>query len=179
MMHSDVMRSGRLLPVLILLLALAAPALAADEKPLAVIDSQRIMEEYDAARDAQEQYQKFLRELEREVADKEKALSALMEEIESQKMLLGEDALKAKVDQFEQRKAEYFQFRETIEQRAESEYKAKVQPIMDQITTIVERLGKEKKVGMIVDAASLVVVYVDPDYDLTNDVLAALVRGDD
>ncbi len=36
-----------------------------------------------------------------------------------------------------------------------------------------------KKVGMIVDAASLVVVYVDPDYDLTNDVLAALVRGDD
>ena len=127
--------------LLVAVAALAGPA-AAEHKPLAVVDSQRIAEEYEAARDAQEQYQKFLRELELEVAEREKVLTAMAEEIESQKLLLGEDALATKVQAFEQKRAEYFQFRESIDQRAEAEYEAKITPILDQIKTIVERIGK-------------------------------------
>ncbi|MCB1184888.1 OmpH family outer membrane protein [bacterium] len=164
--------------LLVAVAALAGPA-AAEHKPLAVVDSQRIAEEYEAARDAQEQYQKFLRELELEVAEREKVLTAMAEEIESQKLLLGEDALATKVQAFEQKRAEYFQFRESIDQRAEAEYEAKITPILDQIKTIVERIGKEKDYGMIVDSAALAVLFLDPKYDLTNDVLAALARGDD
>ncbi|MEN8008303.1 MAG: OmpH family outer membrane protein [Candidatus Krumholzibacteriota bacterium] len=159
--------------------ATCGSVLAADDIPLAVVDSQRIAEEYEAARDAQEQYQKYLRELELEVADKEKELTAMAEEIESQKMLLGEDALATKVQAFEKRRAEYFEFREGIDQRAEAEYKDKISPILDQIKTIVERIGTEKNYGVIIDSAALAVLYIDADYDLTNDVLAALARGDD
>ncbi len=166
-------------------LALVAGALlaagvagAAELKPLAIIDSARIAEEYEAARDAQEQYQKFIRELEREVADKEKALTALMEEIDSQKLLLGQDALATKTQQFERQRAEYFQFRESIDQRAEAEYKTRIQPILDQVKTIVERLGKERNYGLILDSAAVSVLYVNPEFDLTNDVLQSLVRGD-
>ncbi|MBK6732564.1 MAG: OmpH family outer membrane protein [bacterium] len=156
----------------------ATVAQAADPRPLAIIDSQRIAEEYEAARDAQEQYQKFIKELEREVADKEKALTALMEEIDSQKLLLGQEALATKTQQFERQRAEYFQFRETIDQRAEAEYKTRIQPILDQVKTIVERLGKERNYGLILDSAAVSVLYVNPEFDLTNDVLQALVRGD-
>jgi Skp family chaperone for outer membrane proteins len=151
---------------------------AAELRPLAIIDSQRIAEDYEAARDAQEQYQKFVRELEREVGDKEKALTALMEEIDSQKLLLGQDALATKTQQFERQRAEYFQFRESIDQRAEAEYKTRIQPILDQIKTIVERLGKERNYGLILDSAAISVLYVNPEFDLTNDVMQALVRGD-
>ena len=153
-----------------------APAAAAD-RPLGVIDSQRIADEYDAARDAQEQYQKFLRELELEVTDREKQLTSMAEEIESQKMLLGKDALATKIQQFEQKRAEYFQFREGIDQRAEQEYTAKITPILDQVKTIVERIGKEQGYGLIVDSAALAVLYIDPDFDLTDEVLAGLARG--
>jgi len=172
-------RSAGILALVVLSLAAAGSALAADAIPLAVVDSQRIAEEYEAARDAQEQYQKYLRELELEVSNREKELQAMAEEIESQKMLLGEDALATKVQAFEKKRAEYFEFREGIDQRAESEYKAKISPILDQIKTIVERIGKEKNYGLIVDSAALAVLFVNPDYDLTNDVLAALARGDD
>lgn len=167
--------------LLLLVIAVVTPALAgaADEKPLAVVDSQRIAEEYEAARDAQEQYQKFLRELELEVEEREKVLTAMAEEIDSQKMLLGEDALATKMQAFEQKRAEYFQFRESIDQRAEAEYKAKISPILDQIKLIVERLGKEQGYGIVVDSAALAVLYIDSDYDLTNSVLAALARGDE
>jgi outer membrane protein len=172
------MVSGTL--ALVAVVAMSAPltALGADDRPLAVVDSQRIAEEYEAARDAQEQYQKYIRELELEVSEKEKELSSMMEEIESQRMLLGEDALATKMQQFEAKRADYFQFREGIDQKAESEYKAKISPILDQIKTIVERIGKEKGYGVIVDSAALAVLYIDSDYDLTNDVLAALARGD-
>lgn len=167
----------RVLAVAAVLLA-AVTAGAAELRPLAIIDSQRIAEEYEAARDAQEQYQKFIRELEREVTTKEKALTALMEEIESQKLLLGQDALATKTQQFERQRAEYFQFRESIDQRAESEYKTRIQPILDQVKTIVERLGKERNYGLILDSAAVSVLYVNPEFDLTNDVLQALVRGE-
>lgn len=155
----------------------ALPALAAEGTPLAVVDSQRISEEYEAARDAQEAYQKFMRELEMEVAEKEKELAALADDIESQKLLLGEDALATKVQQFEQKRAEYFEFRDGVEQRAEQEYTTRITPILDQIRTIVERLGKERGYGLIVDSAALSVLFISPDYDLTNEVLAALAKG--
>ena len=166
--------------LMLLLVGVVLPTMAqAEEKALAVVDSQRIADEYEAARDAQEQYQKFLQELELEVGEREKVLTAMADEIESQKMLLGEDALATKMQAFEKKRAEYFQFRESIDQRAEAEYKAKITPILDQIKTIVERLGKEKGYGIVVDSAALAVLYLDSDYDLTNDVLAALVRGDE
>ena len=164
-----------LIPLVILMAGMASAA----DRPLAVVDSQRIADEYDAARDAQEQYQKYLRELELEVAEKEKELTALAEEIESQKMLLGEDALNTKMQQFEKKRAEYFTFREGLDQRAEQEYNAKITPILDQVKTIVERIGREDDIGLVVDSAALAVLYINSDYDLTDRVLAALARGEE
>ena len=57
-------RAGYLALAVLALMVGSSPALAADDLPLAVVDSQRIADEYEAARDAQEQYQKYLRELE-------------------------------------------------------------------------------------------------------------------
>ncbi len=173
--------SGLIFLVLAGLVGIVSPgnALAKADKPLAVIDTQRIADEYEAAKDAQEQYQKFLQDLQKEVDQREKELTSMAEEIESQKMLLGEDALATKMQQFEQKKAEYFQFHDGIDKKAEQEYNTRISPILDQIKTIVERIGKEKGYGLIIDAAAVSVLYVDPDYDLTNDVLAALARGDE
>ncbi len=164
-----------LLTAVMLLLPVAAQA--GDPKPLGVIDSERIVQEYGAAKDAQTQYQKFLQDLEQDIADREKDLQRLTEEIESQRMLLGEDALRLKMTEFEDMKSDYFSFRESIETRAENEYKAKIQPIIDQVKLIAERIGKEKGFGIIIDTAALTTVYIDDDIDLTDEVLSALVRG--
>jgi Skp family chaperone for outer membrane proteins len=161
------------------LACLLAPlgAAAKEAKPLAVVDSERIVQEYGAARDAQAQYQKFLQGLEQDISDREKDLQRAAEQIESQRMLLGEDALRAKMQEFESQKADYYQFRQGLEGRAESEYKAKIQPIIDQVKLIAERIGKEQGYGIIVDAASLTTLYIDAEVDLTDEVLTALVSG--
>jgi outer membrane protein len=151
---------------------------AAANKPFGVVDTQRIVEEYEVARDAQEQYQKFLKDLEKEVAEKERALQRLVEEIESQKMLLGEEALNAKLRDLETRKAEYFSFRDQLDQRAQQEYKDKIGPIIAQVKTIAERIGKEEGFGIIIDSAAFTVLYLDEAMDMTDRVLQALARGD-
>jgi len=171
----------RMLFVVLLGLAVLAPvtAQAEDYKPLGIVDSQRIAQEYEAARDAQEQYEKFLEDLKREIEDKETELAQLADEIDSQKMLLGEEALATKMQAFEKKRADYFTFREGIDARAETEYTSKIKPILDQVTTIVERLGKEKKFGLILDSAALGVLFLEPDFDLTDDVLLALAKGEE
>ncbi len=166
-----------LLPLLLFVGLLPAAAAAADTKPLAIIDSNRIVEEYDAARDAREQYQKFLQDLQKEIEDKERALQKMAEEIESQKMLLSEEKLATKMQEFDNLKADYFDFRNQVDSRADQEYKAKIGPIIDQVRTIAERLGKEEGFGVILDSAALTILYLDNSVDLTDKVLAALMRG--
>ncbi len=169
--------AGLLLAAILIAGATAAPA--ADVKPVGVIDSNRIVEEYDAARDAQAQYEKFLRDLEKEITEKEQELQSLAEEIESQKMLLAEEKLADKRQQFENLRADYLEFRKQVDSRAEAEYKEKIGPIIEQVRLIAERLGKEEGFGLIIDVASLTVLYLDDSVDLTDKVLAALVRGTD
>jgi len=167
-----------LLTTFLLVTALSTVALAAD-KPFGVVDSQRIVEEYDAARDAQAQWQKYVRDVEKEIGEKERELQRMVEEIESQKMLLGEEALNVKLQELEQQKAEYFRFREQADERVQTEYQAKIGPIIEQVQTIAERIGKEEGYGIVIDSAAFTVLYLDPDVDLTNKVLSALARGDE
>jgi outer membrane protein len=167
--------------VLILLLAMlalsAATATAADKVALGVINSERIVQEYGAARDAQEQFQTFMMELQQEIADREKDLQLMIEEIESQKMLLGQEALRTKLAELESAKSEYFEFQQSADSRAETEYQAKLQPIIDQVKLIAERIGKEEGYGLIIDIASVTTLYIDADVDLTDKVLESLIRG--
>ena len=139
-------------------------ASAAEGKPFAVINSDRIVQEYGALRDAQEQYAK-------------RDLIRMDEEIDSQKLLLGEDALAARLEELENLKAEYYEYQGTLEAKAEAEYNAKIKPFIDQVTTIAERIGKEEGWGIIIDSAALTTVYIDDGIDLTDKVLAALVSG--
>ena len=162
---------------LLLILSLAAGAAAADKTAIGVIDSERIVQEYGAARDAQEQFQTFMEELQQEITDRENDLQLMLEEFESQMMLLGEDAQRARAEEIEKARSDYFEFRETADTRAENEYQAKLQPIIDQIKLIAERIGQEEGFGLIIDVASLTTLYIDDDVDLTNKVLEALVRG--
>jgi outer membrane protein len=179
-------RSGRSLPLVLAVAGLLATSImgparawADDAKPVGVIDSNRIVQEYDAARDALEAHEKFVKDLENELEDKERELQRLAEEIESQKMLLSEDKLAERMQEFENKRDGYFEFQKQSQDRAQAEYKEKIGPIIDQVRTVAERIGKEEHFGVIIDAASLTVLYLDSSVDLTDKVLAALVRGED
>jgi outer membrane protein len=145
----------------VLLLAVLAPVAAqAADKDFGVVDTQRILTEYEAARDAQEQVEKFVRDLDKE-------------------MLLAEEAYAAKTRELEQQKAEYLRFREQADQRVQQAFMEQIGPINDQVMTIAERIAKEEGFGIIIDASAFNILYLDPAVDLTDKILAALARGED
>ena len=174
------MRGFRWLVPLTLLVAVSfcGEATAADPRPFGVIDSQRIVEEYEAARDARQQVEKFMRDVEKEIGDKERELQRLQEEFEAQQMLLGEAARAQRLQALEQKKDEYFRFRGQVETRVQQEYDEKLGEIIQQVKTIAERIGKEEGYGIIIDKAAFSVLYIDDAVDLTNRVLEALARGE-
>jgi len=172
-------RSGGLLLAFLMLSALAPGLAAAADRPFGVVDTQRILQEYEAAKDAQEQVEKFVRDLDKEIEEKARALSRLNEEFESQKMLLAEQAYTAKIKELEQHKEDYLRFREQADQRVQQALMEAMGPINDQVMTIAERLAKEEGFGIIIDASAFNILYLDPDVDLTDKVLTALARGED
>lgn len=163
----------------LLMLMAATASLAEDAKPMGVVDSQRIVEEYEAARDARQQMEKFIRDVEKEVSDKQRELQRMQEDFYSQQMLLGEAARDQKLQEIETAKAEYFRFQEQVETRVQQEYDEKLGEIIQQVKTIAERIGKEEGFGIIIDKAAFSVLYIDDSVDLTNRVLEALARGDE
>jgi outer membrane protein len=175
------MRGFRWLVPLTLLVAASfcGEATAADPRPFGVIDSQRIVEEYEAARDARQQVEKFMRDVEKEIGDKERELQRMQEDFYSQQMLLGEAARTQRMQELEQKKDEYYRFREQVESRVQQEYDEKLGEIIQQVKTIAERIGKEEGYGIIIDKAAFSVLYIDDAVDLTNRVLEALARGEE
>lgn len=167
------------LAAVVLTAVLAPVAAQAADKDFGVVDTQRILTEYEAARDAQEQVEKFVRDLDKEIEEKARALSRLNEEFESQKMLLAEEAYAAKTRELEQQKAEYLRFREQADQRVQQAFMEQIGPINDQVMTIAERIAKEEGFGIIIDASAFNILYLDPAVDLTDKILAALARGED
>jgi len=179
-MTSLVRRFARLSVPLVLalgVLMIAPQPVRGESKPIALIDSQRLAKEYGAARDASEAHKKFVQDLEREMETKEKTLQRFLEDLDSQKMLLGEAALQQKQLEFQKMRDEYYSFQQQAEEKVALDYKTRIGPILDQVRTIAERLGKEEGFALILDSASLTTIYIDSSVDLTDKVLASLVSG--
>ena len=164
----------------IMLVAALLPGLAAAaDKGIAVVNTLRIREEYQAFKDAEQQVEEVYDELKKELDEKSRALAIMYENYESQKMLLTPQANEAKVQELEQQKADLNRLQQQSTQRLEQATREHIGPIEDQILTIAERIAKEEGYALIIDVSAMAVLYLDPDVDLTDKVLAALARGDD
>jgi Skp family chaperone for outer membrane proteins len=156
------------------------PASAQPER-IGVIDSQRIFSEYQRARDAEALYQEEYRQWQKELEDMEREILAQQEKIRSQSLLLSKEkldemqaALDQQINEYEGRKQDLF---DPGRGKAVARSQELSAPINDQISTIVEQIGAEGKYALIIDAASVNVVYVGEGIDLTDQVLEELDKA--
>jgi outer membrane protein len=179
-MRIDVIRPSLGALVIVLVAAAALPGLAgAADKAIAVVNTLRIRDEYQAFKDAEQQVEEVYDDLKKELDEKSRALAIAYENYESQKMLLTPQANEAKVQELEQEKADLNRLQQQSTQRLEQATREHIGPIEDQILTIAERIAKEDDYALVIDVSAMTVLYVDPDVDITDQVLAALARGDD
>ena len=162
-----------------LMLLGANPALA--QLKMGYIDSQKILEKYKEAQDAQKQLQDLNKRWEDEAKNMQQELQAKLEELESQALLLSDERKKEKETELQNLNIRLQQFQqekwgnqgEVFAKRAEL-----MQPIIDKINTTIKKIGAEEKFDYIFDVINGNILYVSTTQaDLTDKVLEELNKS--
>jgi len=161
-----------------ILLILMSLSLFAEQK-IGYIDSQKVLAEYKGATEIKKRYEQKVAEWKNEAEKIKKDIINLREALQTQNMLLSEEAKLRKVKEIEKKEQEYQQFIQDIwgqSGEAEALNKELMQPLLQEIDTLITGIGKEEGFSIILDASSGALVYAEDELNITDRVIEALNR---
>lgn len=152
-------------------------ATAAAELRIGFVNSEVILQEYNAVQGAMETFNRDVEGWQQELEVKRAELEDLQEELEHQSLMLSDERRQEKEMEYQRRLNEFEQLKESIwatdgliEQRNEE----LLRPIISRIQTVLEQVATEEGYDLIFDAADSNILYGDPDFDLTDRVIEIL-----
>ncbi len=159
---------------MIVLLAISAPVFA---QKFAYVQSQRILQEYDEYVEVQKRLEQIRSGYDAEYQQMVKDYNDLIDEIESQSLLLSPEKKQEKMRKAQEMAMKIEQFKyEKLGPEGELYQKSRefTQPIIEKINKLIERIGKEEGYDFIFDASSGALVHALPKYDITDKVIEEL-----
>lgn len=155
------------------------PLILSAEGMIGYIDSQRILEGYRGSGEITQEINTALRNWEREATGLKQEIEQMIQEYESQAVMLSEKVRQGKMAAIEEKQQEYQSFVQRIwgaGGEAEIKQREIMQPFVDRINGIITQIGETEGYSMIFDIASMGVVYANDELDLTQRVLDELNR---
>ena len=168
------MRANKVLLAVLMVLACAASVEAQATLKIGYIDSQAILDQDPAAREAQRQFEASLATYQSEVQQLGEELQQLIEQYEQQQAMLSEEAKANRQEQIRLRQSQYQQRIQDLEQQATLRQAELVEPVMERISTIIDALRIEAGYSMIFDVAAQGIISADPALDITPEVIRRL-----
>lgn len=152
---------------------LGGETLAQGPARIAYIDVQRIVARSSAGVAAREQLEKDKAAMQKDVDGKRGEVEKLREEFEKKGALLSADARKEKQDTLERKVRDLR--RQVDDYRAELERKEQglLQKVLVDVSGVVERVGKQKGLLLIVEKRGAGIIYGSPEADITEEVIKA------
>lgn len=174
--------------VLALGLALGAIAVARAQAPppaagtpatlqrIAFIDVQRVLARSAAGVAAREALERDKGTMQREMDGKRVELEKLREELEKKGALLTADARRDKQEQFERKRRDAARMADDFQKELERKEAQLLQKVLQEVSGIIEKLGKDRGYYLIVEKRGAGVIYASADADLTDEVIRAYDR---
>jgi outer membrane protein len=100
-------------------------------------------------------------------------LEKLREEIEKKGALLTADARREKQEQFERKRRDAARLADDFQKELERKESVLLQKVLQDVSGIIERVGKERNFYMIVEKRGAGVIYASAEADLTEEVIKA------
>ena len=151
-------------------------AMAQDSFKLGVVDTQSVVESYKKAQEAND----ILKSAENRLRDKLKGLEEEILDMEDsltkQKLFLDESATQTLESNILRKRQEYQRELENGQQAILEKQRELVEPILNEIQALIQQIGTSEKYSLILEKR-LVTLYVDPKYDLTDDIVERLNAG--
>ena len=156
---------------------LAAPAIA---QKFAYVQSQKVLAEYQEYIDVQNRLEGIRNGYEAEYQQMVKEYNDMIEEIESQSLLLSPEKKQEKMRQA-QEKALSIEKYKYDKLGPEGEFYRKnlefTKPIIDKINKLIAKIGEDDGYDFIFDASSGALLHAMPKYDITDQILEELNKG--
>jgi outer membrane protein len=168
------MRANKVVLAVLMVLALASSVEAQTSVRIGYIDSQAILDQDPAARQAQQQFEASLATYQSEVQQMGEELQRLIDQYEQQQAMLSEQARANRQEQIRLKQNEYQQRIQELEQQATLRQAELVEPVMERISSIIDELRVEGGYSMIFDVAAQGIISADPALDLTPEVIRRL-----
>jgi len=166
---------------LVILLALTVlftvPVLA---QKFAYVQSQRILSEYQEYVDVQNKLNEIRNSYDQEYQKMVKEYNDMIEEIDSQSLLLSPEKKQEKMKQAQDKALQIERYKyEKLGPEGEL-YKKSMEftkPIIEKINKLIEEVGTQEGYDMIFDASSGALVHAMPKYDITDLIIERLNKG--
>ncbi len=157
---------------------LSAGAVEAQTLKIAYINSQEILMNAPGAEEAQQQFDEEMAGYQEEISQLETELQNLETALQQQQLTLSPEAKANREQQLQQKYQEYQQRTTQLQEMANQRRAALIQPVMDEITAVIEQIREEGAYSIILDAAAGSIVSADPSLDLTQQVITRLQAGE-
>ncbi|MBX7136603.1 MAG: OmpH family outer membrane protein [Oligoflexia bacterium] len=149
-------------------------ALAADSKSIYVVDMQRVIDESIMGKAARNNMQEEIKTEELKLSTRKSELQRSQAALDKQSSVLSSSALQEKREGLSKQERELM--RDVQDKREELSRKngVEISRIVKEIDAIVEQLAKNKQYEFVIEKDRELVLFVKPDYDLTEQVIEAL-----
>jgi outer membrane protein len=150
-----------------------APAASASSVRIAYIDVQRVLARSSAGVAAREQLEREKAVMQKEMDGKRVELEKLRDELEKKGALLTPDARREKQEGFERKRRDAARMMDDYQKELEKKEQMLLQRVLQELSGVIERVGKEKGYYMIVEKRGASVLYASADADLTDEIIRA------
>ena len=161
------------LAVAIGIFVFAIGAVAQNQFKLGVVDTQKVFEGYKRAKAAEEVLKTAEDKLRAQLEDVREEIRTMEERLTKQKLFLPDPETESIENDIRMRKQEYQRELEIGQESILAKQKELVEPILKEIETLIKEIGKDGGYNLILEKR-LVTLYVDPSYDLTENVIQTL-----
>jgi outer membrane protein len=151
----------------------ASPPVSASSARIAYIDVQRVLARSSAGVAAREQLEREKSGMQREMEGKRQELEKLRDELEKKGPLMTADARRDKQEVFERKRRDAARQMDDFQKELEKKEQALLQRVLQELSGVIEKVGKERGFYLIVEKRGASVLYASTDADLTDEIIRA------
>ena len=153
---------------LAVIIALAASVATAN---IGYIDMQKALQTVEAGRNAKESLEKEVQSKKGELEKQQQAFQKEAESFEKKAAIMNDSAKGAKQAELQKKYVELQKMAAESQMELQKRERELTKPIVDELKSIVETLGKEKKFEMVLEKNEGAVIYAEANLDLTSQAI--------
>ena len=164
---------SRTLVIGTMLVLLAAAGAEAAATRIVYVDVQKVLVRSVAGLAAREQLEREKAAMQKDVDNRRVEVDKLREELEKKGLVLTADAKREKEETLQRKIRDLRRLSEDLQKELQAKEQQLTQRILQDLTGLIEKIGKDKGLLMVLERRSAGVIYGDPEADITDEIIRA------